>query len=105
MRIELKPTVAALLDAVARGKRRKGSGRLLRKLIARRELQSHGVLACYCCGRPVERSESTIEHITPVSLGGKTVLENLALSHPGCNERRGNSPTPRAAIVRASGGA
>ncbi len=43
---------------------------------------------CEYCFLPEEYSASAfeLEHIYPVSKGGETTLENLALSCPGCNK-------------------
>jgi 5-methylcytosine-specific restriction endonuclease McrA len=88
----------AFLVAMAKGKHRKGSGVRLRKIIAKKELDLYGCVSCFCCGKPLSLKTSTIEHIYPQSLGGKNTIENLALSHAICNEKRGSSGTPRAAI-------
>jgi 5-methylcytosine-specific restriction endonuclease McrA len=89
---------SAFLVAMAKGKHRKGAGTRLRKIIADRELVLYGAVACFCCGKPLAAKSATIEHIHPQSLGGKNTIENLALSHAICNEKRGSSGTPRAAI-------
>jgi 5-methylcytosine-specific restriction endonuclease McrA len=88
----------AFLSAMAKGKHRKGAGNRLRKIIADRELALYGAVACFCCGKPLGVKSATIEHIYPQSLGGKTIVENLALSHAICNEARGSSGTPRTQI-------
>lgn len=43
---------------------------------------------CEYCLSPEKYSSSTfeVEHIHPISKGGKTVLSNLALSCPSCNK-------------------
>ena len=89
---------SAFLSAMAKGKHRKGAGNRLRKIIADRELALYGAVACFCCGKPLAAKSATIEHIHPQSLGGKNIVENLALSHAICNEKRGSSGTPRAQI-------
>lgn len=101
--IAAQHTPNAFLTAVAKGKHRKGAASRLRSIVAKRERELYGGIACFCCGEPVSVSGSTLEHITPQSKGGRTVLENLALSHSLCNERRGNSGTPRA-IAQQKGG-
>jgi 5-methylcytosine-specific restriction endonuclease McrA len=93
------------LAAISKGKHRKGAGGRLRKLVAERELEAFGGLYCYCCGSAVSRGSATIEHILPKSLGGRDVLDNMALSHETCNKARGNNYTPRAAIAKATGSA
>ena len=50
--------------------------------------QLHGVVPCWLCGEPVERDEATLEHIRPLSEGGNSHLDNLAISHDACNHRR-----------------
>ena len=42
-------------------------------------------LVCGFCGDTLENSEIHIDHIHPVALGGKNIMENLRLSHPKCN--------------------
>ncbi len=87
------------LTAIAKGKHRRGAGARLRKIIAKREHQQYGRLACFCCGRVITVNTSTIEHILPQSLGGTWGIDNLALSHSECNAKRNNTPTPRFTVV------
>lgn len=56
------------------------------KTVAR---QLHGVVPCWVCGQPVAPGEATLEHIQPLSEGGNSHLENLAISHALCNQQRG----------------
>ncbi|MEO7108399.1 MAG: HNH endonuclease [Rhodoferax sp.] len=58
------------------------------KTVAR---QLHGVVPCWVCGDPVQPADATLEHIRPLSEGGSSHLENLAISHAICNQRRGNT--------------
>ena len=55
------------------------------KTVAR---QLHGVVPCWVCGEPVLASEATLEHILPLSEGGNSHAENLAISHGHCNSQR-----------------
>ena len=50
--------------------------------------QLHGVVPCWICGEPVAQADATLEHIKPLSAGGSSHLENLAISHGVCNSRR-----------------
>lgn len=50
--------------------------------------QLHGVVPCWVCGEPVARDAATLEHIRPLSEGGSSHLENLAISHDSCNHGR-----------------
>lgn len=86
------------LRACARGKHRQRKGTRLRQLVAQNEKALFGTLACYCCGHRLTLASSTLEHIIPQSLGGKDILENLALSHAACNLARGNTPSLRAPL-------
>ena len=95
----MSETQSEFLDAISKGKHRKNSGLRLRKIVAMNELRLYGSVACYCCGKSIRVKESSLEHVIPESLGGRTVIENLALSHKECNEKRGNSQTQRAAKV------
>ncbi|MCW6053385.1 HNH endonuclease [Lyngbya sp. CCAP 1446/10] len=42
----------------------------------------------------MQKSERTIEHLQPKSLGGSNALPNLRLACFTCNNSRGNSPFP-----------
>lgn len=55
------------------------------KTVAR---QMHGVVPCWVCGEHVPPVEATLEHIQPLSEGGNSHLENLAISHDRCNNLR-----------------
>jgi len=56
------------------------------KTVAR---QMHGIVPCWVCGQPVAPQDATLEHIQPLSEGGNSHLENLAISHALCNQQRG----------------
>lgn len=43
---------------------------------------------CGICGSPID-GKYHIDHIIPVSKGGEHVIENLQLTHPICNLRKG----------------
>ena len=51
---------------------------------------------CYLCGRIVELSDetsewyATVDHVVPLSRGGRDVLANLALACRKCNENKGS---------------
>ena len=55
------------------------------KTIAR---QLHGVVPCWVCGEHVLPEAATLEHIQPLSEGGNSHLDNLAISHELCNNQR-----------------
>lgn len=50
--------------------------------------QLHGVVPCWVCGAHVAPASATLEHIKPLSEGGNSHLENLAISHNACNNQR-----------------
>lgn len=45
---------------------------------------------CHYCGKPISRSESTIDHLYPRDLGGPTIPDNLAICCPECNVCKDN---------------
>jgi 5-methylcytosine-specific restriction endonuclease McrA len=49
--------------------------------------QLHGVVPCWMCGEHVQPQDATLEHIQPLSEGGSSHLDNLAISHGQCNNR------------------
>ena len=55
------------------------------KTIAR---QLHGKVPCWVCREHVEINDATLEHIQPLSEGGNSHIENLAISHARCNHQR-----------------
>jgi 5-methylcytosine-specific restriction endonuclease McrA len=48
----------------------------------------HGVVPCWVCGEHVAHADATLEHIQPLSEGGNSHQENLAISHDRCNNLR-----------------
>ena len=56
--------------------------------------QLHGVVPCWVCGEPVAPEDATLEHIKPLAEGGSSHIENLAISHGACNNRR-HAQAPR----------
>ncbi|MDP1742112.1 MAG: HNH endonuclease signature motif containing protein [Polaromonas sp.] len=55
------------------------------KTVAR---QLHGQVPCWVCGEHVLPAAATLEHIRPLSEGGNSHAENLAISHEVCNSQR-----------------
>ncbi len=55
------------------------------KTVAR---QLHGKVPCWVCGEHVLHAAATLEHILPLSEGGNSHAENLAISHEVCNSQR-----------------
>lgn len=55
------------------------------KTVAR---QLHGQVPCWVCGGHVLPAAATLEHIRPLSEGGNSHVENLAISHEVCNGQR-----------------
>lgn len=48
-------------------------------------------MTCGICGRPIlSIKDIDIDHIQPISKGGKSVLGNLRVAHARCNRSRGN---------------
>lgn len=68
------------------------------KTVAR---QLHGVVPCWVCGEHVLPGAATLEHIKPLSEGGNSHAENLAISHDICNNRRHATGLVTASAVSA----
>ena len=67
------------------------------KTVAR---QLHGLVPCWVCGEHVLPAAATLEHILPLSEGGNSHLENLAISHDLCNnQRHAKGPVTASALV------
>lgn len=53
-------------------------------------IQKYGNV-CALCGLPFQsKKDITIDHIEPMSKGGKDELENYQLAHYGCNQTKAN---------------
>lgn len=46
---------------------------------------------CYYCERELDMQSGTLEHLTPLSLGGTWSILNLRLACATCNFKRGNT--------------
>ena len=46
---------------------------------------------CQYCGTSLERKEATLDHVVPVSKGGKSVWENCTTACAPCNARKSDS--------------
>lgn len=46
---------------------------------------------CQYCGVQTSRNTATLDHVLPVSHGGKTTFENCVCSCADCNARKGNN--------------
>lgn len=52
---------------------------------------------CCWCKKKVPDSKVTLEHVTPITLGGKDEWENAAMACKSCNTKRGHHESPEAA--------
>jgi 5-methylcytosine-specific restriction endonuclease McrA len=55
--------------------------------------------SCQYCGKKFARSELTIDHLIPRSLGGRSMWENVVCCCMVCNRKKGGR-TPEAARMR-----
>jgi 5-methylcytosine-specific restriction endonuclease McrA len=46
---------------------------------------------CQYCGTDIERKHATLDHVLPVSHGGKTTFENTTTACAPCNANKGNN--------------
>jgi len=57
----------------------------------RNRLFSQGNI-CGICEKPITNAkDATVDHIMPLSLGGRDDIENMQLAHKTCNELKGNN--------------
>lgn len=54
---------------------------------------------CQYCSTQFSRSLLTLDHVKPISLGGKTNWENIVTACGPCNARKGNKLTPKPKIM------
>ena len=50
--------------------------------------QLHGEVPCWLCRAHVRPEDASLEHILPLSEGGSSHQDNLAISHGHCNQQR-----------------
>lgn len=62
----------------------------LTHFITRLELYIRDNATCGICGNHVEMCQVSIDHIVPVSKGGRHVWDNVQLAHYLCNMRKSN---------------
>lgn len=61
------------------------------KTIVKEALAIRDGLFCGICKRAIMESKiMTIDHIVPLSLGGKNNYANFQLAHDACNRKKGN---------------
>ncbi len=48
--------------------------------------------SCFYCGKIMELKDVSLEHLIPLSMGGKNELSNMVLAHEKCNNEVGNLP-------------
>jgi 5-methylcytosine-specific restriction endonuclease McrA len=47
---------------------------------------------CSYCGRKLRFKQATVDHIIPLSRGGKTCYDNLCIACQRCNNLKGDLP-------------
>lgn len=59
------------------------------KAIYRRAREAKNV-KCYLCGKPIPMGGRHVDHVVPLSKGGKHTASNLAVAHKKCNLSKGS---------------
>jgi 5-methylcytosine-specific restriction endonuclease McrA len=54
--------------------------------------------ACQYCGTKVQRHEATYDHVTPRSMNGTTVWENIVIACVPCNQAKGGKTPAQAGM-------
>ena len=67
-------------------KREKNKARDLRQTQWWKQQLARG--ACYYCGKPFRPSELTMDHVVPLSRGGKTTKGNVVPACKSCNTQK-----------------
>jgi len=50
--------------------------------------------SCQYCGTDVTKTTGTLDHVVPISRGGKTSWENIVTACESCNSQKGNKMSP-----------
>ena len=73
--------------------RRNSKGKIIRKSYSedtRKLIYLHAGRRCELCGRKILLEDMTIDHVTPLSMGGEDDVENLSCTCYPCNVFKGN---------------
>jgi len=54
---------------------------------------------CQYCVEQFPKAQLTLDHVVPISRGGKTSWENIVSACGPCNAKKGNSLTPRPKVM------
>lgn len=54
---------------------------------------------CTYCNKEVTRKTATIDHVLPVSLGGKSTFENTVCACSSCNGKKGNDKSIKPKLI------
>ncbi|GAB4344098.1 MAG: HNH endonuclease [Candidatus Abyssubacteria bacterium] len=57
---------------------------------SRRNIFERDKNTCQYCGKKFKKTELTLDHVVPRSLGGRSTWENMVLACVQCNVRKGN---------------
>jgi 5-methylcytosine-specific restriction endonuclease McrA len=68
-----------------RGLRKRGRG----VKFSRENVYARDNAKCQYCANRIPRHESTYDHVTPRSQGGKTTWENIVIACVACNQKKG----------------
>jgi 5-methylcytosine-specific restriction endonuclease McrA len=63
------------------------------KITLKNELMNQQQGICPLCNTSLTISESTLDHITPISKGGQNIAQNIQLTHDLCNSKKGDATT------------
>ena len=58
---------------------------------SKHNLMIRDLYTCQYCNTPYSKSQLTLDHVTPISRGGKTEWTNIVAACGPCNGRKGNS--------------
>ena len=80
-------------------KRERAKARELRETPYFKELFARGI--CHYCGKKFPREELTVDHIVPISRGGRSTRGNMVVCCRSCNQAK-KYLTPAEMILRNS---
>lgn len=58
--------------------------------------------ACEYCGKALNASTATLDHVLPLRLGGQTTKENAALACQECNQAKGGKTLAEFSLLQMS---
>lgn len=87
--VQVRKRADRTVGANDRALRRAREHRLPSEQVDRGAVWSRDRGICHLCESPADPSDWHLDHVVPIARGGAHVYDNVRVSHPACNQRKG----------------